>query len=177
MSGAHATCRSNSDRCVAAPCAAPPASRAGRGRVSQSPPWRRHPRGGGLEHSRSGRALPATVQIPSRCVHRHARRQSMPEPTGSRNACWPDGSGGRGLGFGLCWIRRRRRIPLRFLLASRRPSPPTPASHAARRVAAPATRIPLQPSRTTPRRSPSADANPLRSCRDRSGGRAGRPSR
>ena len=33
----------------------------GRGRVSQSPPWRRPPRGGGWELSRLGRALPAAV--------------------------------------------------------------------------------------------------------------------
>ena len=174
MSGAHETSPPTCGRCVGTRCVAPPASRTGR--VSQSPPWRRPPRGGGLELSRLGRALPAAVHTQSRRVHGHTRRQPMPGPTGSRNGDWPDGSGGRGLGSGLCWIRRRRRIPRQLLLARRRPSPAQPAQQPARRVAAPATRVP-PPSRTTPRRSRSTDAETHRWGRDRSGARAGRPSR
>ncbi len=148
----------------------------GRGRVSQSPPWRRPPRGGGWELSRLGRALPAAVHTQSRRVHGHTRRQPMPESTGSRNGDWPDGSGGRRLGSGRCWIRRRRRIPRQLLLARRRPSRAQTIPQAARRVTAPPIRVP-PPSRTTPRRSRSADVETRRWGRDRSGARAGRPSR
>jgi hypothetical protein len=176
MSGAHETSPPTGGRCVGARYVAPPAPRTGRGRVSQSPPWRRPTRGGGVELSRLGRTLPAVVHTQSRCVHGHTRRQPMPESTGSRNGGRPGSPGSRGLGFGRCWIRRRRRIPLRPLRARRRPSPAQSVQHAARRAATSPSRVP-PPSRTTPRRSGSADADTRRGRRDRSGARAGRPSR